>query len=138
MNIAEAAINSTVAPSTQSVNLQALELQSQPKPFATELGGFHLSYDPQNRQLFLVLRNSRTGQVLDQIPGFQTVSHRRNSTPAAPANLEELAPAASTSGPISTSQDGSAGPSNASGATSAPGAGAAPAVPRGVTVNIAS
>jgi hypothetical protein len=137
MNIAEAAVSTAVAPPVPTANLQAAQQQPQPKPINSEFGGFHLTYDPQNRELFLVLTNSGTGQVQDQIPGFQTISSRRNSTPAAPANLVK-ASAHSSSHAAPAPQGGAPTPSGGPAGGGAPSAGAAASTARGATVNIAS
>lgn len=136
MTIAEISVStSTVAP-LQSANALTA---AQPRQQALQFGGFRLTYDPQNRELFLVYTSPESGLVMDQIPGFQTVTSRRNSTPAAPVNLPSQ-----SSGGGSTSGGGAA---PAPAAASAPGPGAAAAaaiaaastpVSRGGAVNIAS
>jgi len=138
------AATSTVAP-VQAANAAAAAQASAPRPEALKFGGFRISYDPQNRELFLVYTSPETGRVVDQIPGFQTVTTRRNLTTAAPSML----PTPSQSGGSTTggSEQGASAPSAAPAAAGAPGAGAAAAaaiaaastaVSRGGAVNIAS
>jgi hypothetical protein len=152
MTIAEISVaTSTVAP-VQAANPMTAGQTAQPQQEALQLSGFRLTYDPQNRELFLVYTSPESGLVLDQIPGFQTISTRRNSTTAAPANLPAPSPAGgSASG---GAEQGGGAPSAApapavAGAPGpgAPGPGAAAAaavaaastpVSRGGAVNIAS
>jgi hypothetical protein len=100
-------VSSATAP-VQSSNLVAANLGVPPRQSLPQFGGFRLNYDPQNRELFLVFISSSSGEVVDQIPGFQTISNRRNLTPAASSNLPESPPSAPTARTSTASADQSA------------------------------
>ena len=100
-------VSSATAP-VQPSNLVAANLAAQPRQSSPQFGGFRLNYDPQNRELFLVFISSSSGEVVDQIPGFQTISNRRNLTPAASSNLPDSPPSAPTARASTASADQSA------------------------------
>ncbi|MFY7961537.1 MAG: hypothetical protein ACOVVK_15790 [Elsteraceae bacterium] len=137
MTIAEISLAASAVAPVQSANALTAGQSPQPRQEALQFGGFRLNYDPQNRELFLVYISPESGVITDQIPGFQTVTSRRNSTTAAPSALPTPSPTGGSAPSAAPASAASGAPGAGAAAAAAVAAASAPAS-RGGAVNIAS